>query len=57
MWRVEVGDCVSLVTYEVVEAVSAVSVDEAVANPATSAYAVGMLVTIQIMCPGSLTSH
>ena len=57
MWRVEVGDGVSLVTYEVVEAVSAVSVDEAVANPATSAYAVGMLVTIQIMCPVSLTSH
>ena len=34
------GDGVGLVTNQVVEAVCAVSVDEAVANPATCAYAI-----------------
>jgi len=40
MWRVEVGDGVGLVTDQVVEAVCAIGVDEAVADPATCAYTI-----------------
>jgi hypothetical protein len=43
VWRIEVGDGVSLVTNQVVEAVCAVGVDEAVANPTTCAYTVDLL--------------
>lgn len=41
MGRVEVGDGVGLVADEVVEAVRAVGVDEAVANPLASSDAEG----------------
>lgn len=47
MWRVEVGDGVGLVTNQVVEAIRAVSVDEAVADPAACAYTDDMLATVK----------
>jgi hypothetical protein len=43
MWRIEVGDGVRLITDQVVQAVGAVGVDEAVANPATCANTVILL--------------
>jgi hypothetical protein len=46
VWGVEVGDCVGLVAYEIVEAVCAVGVDEAVADPGTRAYAAMLSVPI-----------
>jgi hypothetical protein len=47
-----------LITDQVVEAVSAVGVDEAVANPAASAYAVNQLVfVVNVVGRTKLTSH
>lgn len=42
VWRVKMGDGVSLVTDQVVEAVCTVGIDEAVANPATCADAIAL---------------
>jgi hypothetical protein len=56
VWRVEVGDGVGLITDQIVQAVGAVGVDEAVANPATSANALIPL-AVYIDMTGPITQY